>query len=239
VTRDLPSPISLAVVVPTRNEADNLPGLFASLAAQTAPADRVVVADGGSADDTAAVARGLGAEVVVAPGRGRGGQVAAAVAGITADAVLVAHGDMALPPDALASIRRWLADHPACPGGCLGHRFDRRTLALRVVEWLDRRRARRGLAYGDQGQFFRTAALGAGGGFPDQSIMEDVELSRRLLALGPPAYLDRPVTVSARRFERDGWARAACANWRLRRRYRRGGPAACRAIHAAYYRGAE
>ena len=229
-------PLTLAVVVPALNEAGTLPGLLASLAAQTAPADRVVVADGGSADDTVALAWDLGAEVVSAPGRGRGGQVAAALGGLTADAVLVAHADMTLPPGALAAIRRWLAGHPACPGGCLGHRFDRRTLALRVVEWFDRRRARRGASYGDQGQFFRPASLAAAGGFPDQPILEDVELSRRLRAVGPPAYLGVPVTVSARRFERDGWARTVWANWRLRRAYDRDGPAACRAIYQAYYR---
>ena len=59
------------------------------------------------------------------------------------------------------------------------------------------------------------------GGFPDQPIMEDVELSRRLRMLGRPAYLDLPVTVSPRRFERVGWWRAAWANWTFRRAYRR------------------
>ncbi len=151
------------------------------------------------------------------------------------DAVLVAHADMRLPADALAAIRTWLAAHPECPGGCLGHRFDRRTFALGVVEWFDSRRARRGESYGDQGQFFRAGPLRSTGGFPDQPIMEDVELNRRLRSLGVPAYLGVPVTVSSRRFERLGWARVLWTNWLLRRRYRRAGLAACLDLYRSYY----
>jgi glycosyltransferase involved in cell wall biosynthesis len=227
--------MTLAVVIPALNEEAALPGLLDTLKVQSAPAERVVVADGGSADDTVAVARRRGAEVVLAPGRGRGGQVAAAVTAVTEEAVLVAHADMRLPASALAAIRTWLAAHPDCPGGCLGHRFDRRTLTLRVVEWFDSRRARRGEPYGDQGQFFLVGRLRSAGGFPDQPIMEDIELGRRLRSLGVPAYLNVPVTVSARRFERLGWARALWTNWHLRRRYRLDGMAACLDLYRAYY----
>ena len=226
--------MSLAVVIPALNEEAVLPGLFDSLKRQSVPAEHVVVADGGSADGTAEVGRRHGAAVVLVRGRGRGGQIAAALSNVSQEVVLVAHADMRLPEDALAAIRTWLADHPECPGGCLGHRFDRRTPVLRLVEWFDARRARRGEPYGDQGQFFRWDLLRPVGGFPDQPIMEDIELSRRLRSLGRPAYLDVPVTVSARRFERLGWARVLWSNWLLRRRYRREGLAACPDIHARY-----
>jgi rSAM/selenodomain-associated transferase 2 len=228
--------MKLAVVIPTLNEEAALPGLFDSLKRQSAPAERVVVSDGGSADGTAEVARLQGATVLLAPGRGRGGQVAAALSEVSEDVVLVAHADMRLPAEALHAVRTWLADHPDCPGGCLGHRFDRRTPGLRLVEWLDALRARRGESYGDQGQFFRADLLRSVGGFPDQPIMEDIELSRRLRSLGRPAYLGVPVTVSARRFERLGWARVLWSNWLYRRRYQRAGLAACLDIHRSYYR---
>jgi rSAM/selenodomain-associated transferase 2 len=227
--------MSLAVVIPTLNEERTLPRLFDTLKRQSMPAERVVVADGGSSDGTVAVARQHGAAVVLVPGRGRGGQVAEALSLVSEELILVAHADMQLREDALAAIRTWLAEHPKCPGGCLGHRFDRRTLALRLVEWLDARRARRGESYGDQGQFFRSNLLQSAGGFPHQPIMEDVELSRRMRSLGTPAYLDVPVVVSARRFERLGWPRVLWTNWLLRRRYRREGLAACMPIYRNYY----
>jgi glycosyltransferase involved in cell wall biosynthesis len=226
----------LAVVIPALNEEAALPGLLASLHGQTNPAERVVLADGASSDGTVSAARRGGAEIVVAPGLGRGGQIAAAVARVTEEIVLVAHADMVLPPPALDAVRRALAEFPGSPGGCLGHRFDGSSLPLRVIEWCDRRRARGGESYGDQAQFFRRELLQSVGGFPDQSIMEDVELSVRLRRLGAPIYLDLPVIVSARRFVRMKWWRVAWQNFRLRRHYRRRGLAACAELYQRYYR---
>lgn len=54
------------VVVPARNEEDNLPRLLASLAAQDPPAAQVIVVDDDSTDSTAEVARRAGATVVPA-----------------------------------------------------------------------------------------------------------------------------------------------------------------------------
>jgi len=133
---------SLAVVLPALNEAEGLAAALASLRAQTEPAERLLVVDGGSADGTARVAAACGAEVFTAAGGGRGGQIAAGVRAVGADVVLVAHADMLFPPHALERVRRLLAQRPGCPGGCLGHRFASDGWVYRVIEWFDRRRAR-------------------------------------------------------------------------------------------------
>jgi rSAM/selenodomain-associated transferase 2 len=226
---------SLAVVIPTLNEAATLPSVFQSLQHQDEPARCAVIADGGSTDGTADIAAKFGATVVEAPRRGRGHQIAAALREITESIVLILHADMHLPANALALIGRRLLDEPACPGGCLGHRFDSPRIAYRLVEWYDRRRALGGMSYGDQGQFFRRELLEQAGGFPDQPIMEDVALSWRLCSLGRPAYLDCPVIVSPRRFERLGLWRTAISNFRVRRAYERGGIEACEDIYRRYY----
>ncbi|MGH9148991.1 MAG: glycosyltransferase, partial [Acidimicrobiales bacterium] len=59
--------VPVAVVIPARDEAANLPTLLASLAAQTRRPGQVVVVDDHSADATAAVAAAAGATVVAAP----------------------------------------------------------------------------------------------------------------------------------------------------------------------------
>jgi glycosyltransferase involved in cell wall biosynthesis len=53
---------SYAVVTPARDEADNLPRLAASLAAQTVPPRKWTIVDNGSTDGTLEVAHGLAAE---------------------------------------------------------------------------------------------------------------------------------------------------------------------------------
>ena len=57
----------VSVIVPARNEAGRLPGLLAALAAQTSPAEQVLVVDDDSEDDTAAGATAAEADVVPAP----------------------------------------------------------------------------------------------------------------------------------------------------------------------------
>jgi glycosyltransferase involved in cell wall biosynthesis len=49
--------LRISVCIPARNEATTLPLLLASLANQTLPPDEVILADGGSVDNTVAVAR--------------------------------------------------------------------------------------------------------------------------------------------------------------------------------------
>jgi 4,4'-diaponeurosporenoate glycosyltransferase len=58
---------TVSVVIPARDEAASLPGLLASLAAQTRPPDETIVVDDHSRDDTAAAAAAAGATVLAAP----------------------------------------------------------------------------------------------------------------------------------------------------------------------------
>jgi hypothetical protein len=173
--------------------------------------------------------------VLTIVGRGRGGQIAAGLGACENDVIVIAHADMEFPSIALATIESFLMRHPVCPGGCLGHCFDSPRWVYRAIEWWDRHRAMRGHSFGDQAQFFRRDMLEQAGGFPELPLMEDVELARRLRQLGRPVFLDVPVTISARRYERLGWWRVMWTNWRLRQTFRREGEAACWRLYRRYY----
>ncbi len=62
----------LSIVIPALNEAHGLAGVLQALAPLQASGTQVIVADGGSTDNTAALARAAGAWVVSSPqGRAR------------------------------------------------------------------------------------------------------------------------------------------------------------------------
>jgi GT2 family glycosyltransferase len=67
--------------------------------------------------------------------------------------------------------------------------------------------------------FMNRAAFEAVGGFPDQPLMEDIALSRRLKRLGRPLCLAARVTTSGRRWEAHGVTRTMLLMWRLRLAY--------------------
>jgi rSAM/selenodomain-associated transferase 2 len=222
-------------VLPTLNEEQALRTTLDSIRAQLSEGVRLIITDGGSSDGTLAIAEQYAVSVVKCCQPGRGHQIAAALRRLREDVVLVLHADMILPAGAIERLRRFMKEHPSCPGGCFGHRFGSSRTLYRLVEAWDALRARFGVSYGDQAQFFRRNLIERQGGFPDQPLMEDVELARRLNALGRPAYLNYPVIVSPRRFERLGWTRAVLTNLALRTAHRLGGPAIGLRLYRWYY----
>jgi len=214
---------SLAVVVPALNESNMLPKCLLSVLRMSRRPDEVIVVDGGSLDGTREVAAQLGATIMSSePGRGR--QIAAGVAEAEADVVLVVHADSEIAPDAANRMLAALNARPQAVGGAVGQCFDDDTPSLCLIEWLNEvKSVLLGLSFGDQGQFFRRAAIVATGGFPNLSLMEDVELSLRLRAAGPMLYLGGGLVSSSRRWRKVSWLRccvtviAMTAIYRLRR----------------------
>jgi len=92
----------VAVIIPTLNEAESIAAVVAGLPRRVV--DRVIVADGGSSDDTIAQARHAGAETIEA-GRGYGRACLAGVqAADDADITVFMDGDGADDPAAIADM---------------------------------------------------------------------------------------------------------------------------------------
>lgn len=213
---------ALAIVVPMLDEAATLPALLVHLAGWRARGCEVVLVDGGSRDDSVAMARAAGLRVVVAE-RGRARQMNAGAQACGGALLLFLHADTRLPEAADAMVRAALAVQA---WGRFDVRIDGRPLMLRVVAALMNLRSRlSGIATGDQAIFMRRDVLEALGGFPDQPLMEDIELSRRLLRVSRPACLRARVRTSGRRWEQRGVWRTIALMWRLRWAYWRGVPA--------------
>ncbi len=220
----------LSIILPTLNEAEGIAAALAPLQALRRAGHEVIVADGGSADGTPALAAPLADRVIAAP-RGRARQMNAGAAAAGGDALLFLHADTRLPEGAAERVAGALADHA---WGRFDVAITGRPALLAVVAALMNLRSRlTGIATGDQAIFVTRAAFDAVGGYPDQPLMEDIDLSKRLKRLGPPACLRERVATSGRRWERHGVWPTILLMWRLRFDYWRGVPAERLARH--YY----
>ncbi len=202
------------------DEAAGIGATLASLAPLCDAGHELIVVDGGSRDETVALCRAAGCQVLTGP-RGRARQMNAGAAGAQGDVLLFLHADTQLPAQADELIDR------ALRRGALWGRFDvriqGRSPMLPLIAALMNLRSRgSGIATGDQAMFVRRDLFRRLGGFADQPLMEDIELSRRLRALGRPACLRQPVCTSGRRWDTHGVWRTIWLMWRLRWRYWRG-----------------
>jgi len=213
----------LSIILPVLNEAAGIRATLQALAPLRARGAEVIVVDGGSSDATAALCEGLVDQVLAGP-RGRARQMNHGARHAQASsALLFLHADTQLPADADQHIAHALQ---ARPWGRFDVHIVGRSRWLPVVaDCMNRRSRWTGIATGDQALFMRRSAFDTVGGFPDQPLMEDVEISRRLRALAPPACLRQRVCTSGRRWDERGAWRTIVLMWRLRWRYWRGTPA--------------
>lgn len=223
----------LSIVVPVLNEAQDIAAFLAPLQAFRESGYEVIVVDGDSRDSTADAAHPLADHVVASP-RGRAIQMNCGARIGSGDALIFLHADTQLPGNAPGLIEKALM-HRAW--GRFDVKIAGRPGWLPVIAAMMNLRSRlTGIATGDQAIFVSRAAFDAVGGYPDQPLMEDIELSKRLKRIGPPACLRARVATSGRRWERDGAWRTILLMWRLRLDYWRGVPA--EQLAARYHPGA-
>jgi rSAM/selenodomain-associated transferase 2 len=208
----------LSIIIPCLDEQEGIAATLAALAPLRARGAEVIVADGGSRDDTVARAAPLADLVITAP-RGRARQMNAGALRARGEILLFLHADSLLPDaadllivDGLKRQRRGWGRFDIAIAG--------RHPLLRVVERLMNLRSRlTGIATGDQAIFVTRSLFTAAGDYPDIALMEDVALSRRLKRFGPPLCLNHRLTTSGRRWEKHGVLRTIVLMWRLRLAY--------------------
>ena len=208
----------VSIVVPVLNEAEGITATLQALQPLRRDGAELIVVDGGSTDATLARCAGL-ADQLLSSARGRARQMNIGAQAATGTVLLFLHADTRLPDAALNQVRRALASGERDWG-----RFDvvieGRSRLFPLIAWMMNWRSRlTGIATGDQAMFVRCASFDAVGGFVEQPLMEDIELSRRLRRRGRPACLKARVVTSGRRWEKHGVGRTIVLMWRLRLLY--------------------
>ena len=201
--------VAVSVVIPTLNEQDAIGATID--AARAAGAAEVLVADGGSIDETMAIATKHGARVITGE-RLRALQLNRGIEAATHDTIIVVHADTLLPIGAADAVERAL-DDGAIFGGFRAAFIEGGSRLAYVAFMINARTRLTRKPWGDQAQFARRETLLRAGGYPPFPIMEDYELARRMKRMGRVACLPLTVRTSGRRFLAQGVIRTSIVNW--------------------------
>ena len=187
--------MKITMVIPIYNESRTIGKMLSQLDALPGDWD-IRFADGGSSDDTLAQ---IGEKYPVIPcPKGRANQMNCAAKNAE-DVIWFVHCDSQLPSVAHAQISR--AIEGGAKWGCFHIGFDYDGPFMGCNTYFSNRRAKRGIAFGDQGIWVRREIFEKMGGFPALPIMEDYEFSLRMEKAGIPiTQLPGRIITSGRRY---------------------------------------
>jgi len=204
--------VQISTIIPTLNESAHIERLVRRLRDGANVASiQVIVADGGSEDDTVALAERSGATVVHCGVASRPAQLNAGARLATGTLLYFVHADTLPPQDWAAQIAT--AWEGGARMGCFRFRFDSGRAALRFNAWCTRIPVMmcRG---GDQSLFVDAALFGRLGGFDESHVvMEDYDIIRRGRTLARFHILADEVEVSARKYRDNSYTRVNLANF--------------------------
>ncbi len=211
MTNDYPME-RISIIIPVYNEEDSIARTLGSLA--PGEGDEIIVVDGGSTDRTVEIAREFTGMVFISK-KGRARQMNFGAGRARGEILFFLHADCIPPENALSLIRESLGDETVVMGA-FDIRYSSPYHCYRVVSSSANLRSRlTSIPYGDQGIFLRKGTFESLGGFADIPIMEDIELGRRAKRVGKIAFIDTPLTVSPRRFEKEGLLYGVLRDWML------------------------
>ena len=237
-----------SIIIPVLNEATNLPLLFDNINKLNPNPQQVILVDGGSNDDSIDIIQSFINELMpdnnskidwqmTESKAGRALQMNTGAALATSDVLLFLHADTQLPMNAIESVSEAMK---RAEWGRFDVQIASRQPTLRLVSQMINWRSRlSGIATGDQAIFISQFLFERIGNYPNQALMEDIELckqlkGKQLKGIAKPACLKSKVITSARRWQQHGTWRTIILMWHLRFDYWRG--VSADNIKARYYK---
>lgn len=197
--------MTISIVVPALNEEKRIASLIETVRARESGeghVSEIIVADGGSSDETAREAEKAGANVLRCSQNGRAVQMNEGAAAASGDILYFLHADTVPPMRFDKSIICAISD--GAGAGCFQLRFSSSHPVLRFYGCCTRFKTTL-VRFGDQSLFVTAKNFRKIGGFDEElTVMEDQKIVGNLKNITSFDLLDEAVTTSARRYEKNG-----------------------------------
>ncbi len=223
----------ISIIIPTINEAKNLPLLLSDLSIIQKEGE-ILIIDGGSEDKTIDVANIYGAKVYKSKEKNRGLQLDMGAKNSNGDWLIFLHADSRLTHDWFRKIKSILKKGKNYIY-FFKFKINNKKIIYRILEILVNLRSKYfKQPYGDQGLIIHRNTYLQNNGFRKIPLMEDIDFFRRLNNKKDLNQLSVPIFTSARKWEKTNIFLQAFKNWNFRRRWLKG--ESTKSIYSDYYK---
>ena len=222
-----------SIIIPTINEANNLPLLLSDLSTIHQDGE-IIIVDCGSEDKTIDIANIYGAKVFISKERNRGLQLDIGAKNSKGDWLIFLHSDTRLTHDLFTKINSVLKLNKNYIY-YFKFKINNKKIIFRVLEiFVNFRSKYFKQPYGDQGLVIHRTTYFKNNGFRKIPLMEDVDFLRRLNKKKYLKQLNLPIFISSRKWEKTNIFLQAYKNWKFRRRWLKG--ESTKSIYSDYYK---
>ena len=213
--------MKISIIIPTYNEAENIEKIISYLLrVEQKNKIEIIVADGGSTDNTIELAKKNGAVAIISTVKGRAGQMNHAVDFATGDILYFIHADSRPPLSYFTDIENVINKGYDC--GCYRSKFDSNNFLLKINAFFTRLNVLfcRG---GDQTIFVTRTLFEKVGPYKNEMlIMEDYDFLARIRKEGKFKLFNKATVFSARKYDQNSWFKVQKANLKIVRMYKNG-----------------
>jgi len=223
----------ISIIIPTINEANNLPLLLSDLSSINKEGE-IIIVDCDSEDKTIDVANIYGAKVYKSKERNRGLQLDMGAKNSKGEWLIFLHADTRLTHDWFEKIKSNLKGDKNLIY-YFKFKINDKKIIYRLLEMVVNFRSKYfKQPYGDQGLIIHRSIYLENNGFRKIPLMEDVDFFRRLKNKTNLKQLNIPLFTSSRKWERTNIFLQSFKNWNLRRRWIKG--ESINSIYSDYYK---
>jgi len=222
----------ISIIIPTINEANNLPLLLSDLSIIKKEGE-IIIVDCGSEDKTIDLANIYGAKVFQSKEKNRGLQLDMGANNSSGDWLIFLHADTRLTHNWFRKINLVLKRNKNYIY-YFKFKINNKKIIYRILEILVNFRSQYfKQPYGDQGLIIHRNTYFKNNGYSKIPLMEDVDFISRLSKKNLK-QLNLPIFTSSRKWERTNIFLQALKNWNFRRRWLKGESA--KSIYSDYYK---